>query len=284
MGAGTRYRKKFLAQHAKCAFCGGRADATTIEHCPPRAMFQFRKWPEGFEFPACHACNLSTNDDDLLVAMLARMDPIEEKGNRDGSQVGLMRAVNNQFPGLIQKMMPTANEARRHNRELGVVPVEGQTQQEVGSVKVPDEFHRAVCVLARKLAKGIYYREVGTPFPEDGCLLLNWFTNADLLRDGKYVVFEILKDLSGPVLPLRRGETLLNDQFEYKLSLSSNEDVFVLQASFGKAFGLVVFASTTPGHLETVVERLRTQTEREGPFAVLQSSTLKDSNRDSSLA
>jgi hypothetical protein len=41
------------------------------------------------------------------------------------------------------------------------------------------EFHKAVCVLGRKLAKGVYYNETGCIFPSHGCLILNWFTNVD---------------------------------------------------------------------------------------------------------
>lgn len=276
MGAAARHRRAFLKAHPRCVFCGGGEIATTIEHCPPRAIFQFRLWPEGFEFPSCEPCNCGTADLDLLIAMLARMDPFELKGNRDGKHVGLMKAVNRQFPGLFDKMTPSASDARRHNREFGLSPAPGQTHQETGLVKIPKEFHRAVCVLARKLSKGIYYREVGSPFPDDGCLLLNWFTNADILRTGKYIVFDLLKELGGTAPPLQRGGSYLNDQFEYKLSLSPEKDILVLQARFGNAFGLVVFGSTLPGKLESIVTRLRENSQRNGPFAVLQSPTLAE--------
>lgn len=206
--------------------------------------------------------------------MLARMDPFEASGDRDGKLVGLMKNANVQFPGLFAKMLHSAVEARRKNRALGLEPAPGQTHQETGVVKVPDEFHKAVCVFARKLSKGIFYREAGRPFPTQGCLLVNWFTNADLLRDGKWVVFELLKALDGTVPPLQRGGRYLHDQFQYKLSLSGEMDLFVLQARFGKAFGFVVFGSALPGKLESIVERIREQTNRNGPFAVLQSPSL----------
>jgi hypothetical protein len=275
MGAAARHRRKFLEEHPRCAFCAGKAVATTIEHCPPRAMFQFRLWPEGFEFPSCEPCNQGSDDEDLLIAMLARMDPFELKGDLDGKQVGLMKAVNRQFPGLFEKMKPSAAEARRSNRELGLQPPPGQTHQETGAVKVTKEFHDAVCVFARKLSKGIYYREAGAVFPDDGCLLLTWFTNADILRSGKYPAFDALKELAGVSPPLQRGGTYLNDQFEYKLSISPDRDVFVLQARFGHSFGVVIFGSTLVGKLEGMITNLRAQTERNGPFAVLQSPVLK---------
>lgn len=274
MGNAKNHRQVFLQAHPRCAFCAGKNEATTIEHCPPRAMFQHRQWPEGFEFPACEACNLDTSDCDLLVAMIARMDPIEEKGNRDGKTEGLMKMVNKQYPGLISKMMPSSSEARRMNRDIGLQPQQGQTHQEAGIVKVPVEIHNAVCEFARKLSKGIFYRETGTPFPDEGCLILNWFTNAELFRKGKYITFDLLKELAGTAQPIKRSGKYLNDQFEYKLSLSKESEYFVLQARFSNAFGLVVFGSSLPNRLEAIVNRLREQTSRNGPFAVLQSTSL----------
>lgn len=275
MGAAKNRREAFLRKHPRCAFCGGEKPATTIEHCPPRALFQYRQWPEGFEFPSCPSCNLGTSNHDLLVAMLARMDPIEESGNTDGRLVGLMKNANAQYPDLFAKMMPSAVEARRLNKTIGLEPSPGLTQQEAGLIKVTDEHHQAVCSLARKLAKAIFYQTTERTFPNEGCLLLNWFTNADFLRDGKYVVFDLLKNLTGLAPPLQRSGKYLNNQFEYKFSLSSDMQLLVLQARFGSAFGLVVFGNTLPGKLESIVERIREQTNRYGPFAVLQSTTLK---------
>lgn len=274
MGAAARHRRSFIAKHKLCAFCGGERSATTVEHCPPRAMFQHRLWPEGFEFPACEECNKGSDDQDFLIAMLARMNPFESTENADGKLNGLMLMANKQHPGLLQKMMPSANEARRHNRKLRVNPLPGQTQQETGIVKVPEEIHQAVCVLARKLAKGVFYRETGIVFPDCGCLFLNWFTNADFVRDGKYIVFDLMKDIGGVAPPMQRSGKYLGDQFEYKLSLAPEKNVFIIQARFGGAFGFVVFGSTVPDLLESRIVGLREKSAKSGPFEILQSPTL----------
>lgn len=237
-------------------------------------MFQYRTWPVGLDFPSCAECNHGSDDYDLLISMLARMDPFDDKGNRDGRTEGLMKAVNKQYPGLMAKMMPSVREARRQNKELGLVRKPGQTYQQTAAVKVPEEFHKAVCVLGRKLAKGIFYRQASRIFSDEGCLLLNWFTNADLFRKGKYEVFESLKHLSGDIPRLQRSRKFLNDQFEYKVSISPDNDILILQAVFGKAFGLVVFGSALPDRLEPMVKKLREKTSRDGPFAVLQSPSL----------
>lgn len=163
MGSATRHRKAFLVVNPVCAFCGGGTPSTTIEHCPPRVMFQHRQWPEGFEFPSCEACNRESTNDDLLIGMLARMDPFENKGNLDGKGPGIMAAVRQQYPRIFGKMM-----AGLHPR----LPL----------VNVTEEMHAAVSVLARKLAKGIYWREVNAFFPNDGCLMMTWYTNANVVQ------------------------------------------------------------------------------------------------------
>jgi hypothetical protein len=271
MGAATQHRQAFLRNHKTCAFCGGGAPSSTIEHCPPRSMFQHRQWPEGFEFPACQACNKGSSDHDLVIAMLARMDPFEDKGNLDGAAEGLMKAAHRQHPELFRKMMMGAN------RELGLRPGPGQTHQDTHLANVTDEMREAVDVFAGKLVKGIYYMHAGAIFPADGCLVMCWFTNTDLLRDGKFQLFDVMKDMAGEAPALVRSGKFLNDQFEYKFSLSDEQHLLALQARFGNAFGLIVFGATTPGWLEQHIRRLEDTMAREdggGPFRILQSTVL----------
>jgi hypothetical protein len=237
-------------------------------------MFKDRLWPEGFEFPACVDCNSGSSNDDLLVALLARFDPITGRSNDDGKLDGLMKRVRAQHPDLFERMMPTAREARERNKQLGLLPKSGHTHQEAGVLKLTSELKFAVCVLARKLAKGVFYNDVKIPFPEHGCLILNWFTNADLIRDKTYTAFDGLKNIVGAVPVLRRSSRLLNDQFEYKFSLANEKNVFILQARFGFSFGLVVFGSAIRGHLEKGIAELRETTNHDGPFEILQSSDL----------
>ncbi|UPJ55415.1 hypothetical protein [Bradyrhizobium sp. 192] len=276
LGAATRHRQAFLRNHKTCAFCGGGAPSSTIEHCPPRALFQHRQWPEGFEFPACQACNNGSSNHDLVIAMLARMDPFENKGDLDGAAVGLMKAAHRQHPELLQNMMMRANQARRANRELGLRPRPGQTHQDTLLANVTDEMRKAVEVFAGKLAKAIYYMHADTIFPADGSLVMCWCTNTDLLRHGKFQLFEVVKDVPGEAPHLIRSGKFLNDQFEYKFSLSDEQHLFALQARFGNAFGLIVFGATTPGLLEQHIRRLECTIAREdeGPFRILQSTVL----------
>ena len=279
MGAATRKRQRFLKEHPLCAFCSGKAHATCIEHCPPRAMFQHKIWPEGLEFPSCEHCNHGTSNDDLIVSVLARMHPNEEVGDADRRLGGMLSSLERQFPGILSRMLPSATEARRSNRMLGIAPGVGQTHQDTGVAKLPPEAGAAVRTLARKLSKGIFYRYCNTIFPQSGCLLLSWFTNADYLRDGSFKALEVLKNLSGATFVPERNGKYLDGQFLCKMSTTPDREMFVLQAMFGLVFGIVVFGSSSEGLLERKLEELRTSSTSRGPLLVLQSPILGEDKR-----
>lgn len=268
MGMATKKKKKFYATHPLCIFCGGTRPIQTIEHCPPRALFQNREWPEGFEFASCDECNHGSSDEDLLIAMLARTGWTSPD---DGTSKGIIAKADQRYPGIVRRMIRSPLEARQENRRLGITPPPGQTHQQQ-LVTLPPEYHAAMIVFARKLAKGIYYLETGIIFPNDGALLLHWFTNAVLIDNDRYPAFELMKDLGGKVPPVMRGNRFLNDQFAYRTNVSPELDIFTVEATFTSAFGLMIFGSRNPGQMEAIVENLQATTGKEGPFVVIQSN------------
>jgi hypothetical protein len=197
--------------------------------------------------------------------MLARLDPFQNRGDLDGKTPGLMTRAHKRFPGLFGKML--------------ALDADGQPRAN-GEWQITDEMRNAVDVLAAKLTKGIYFRHTGAIFPSGGGLVMTWFTNADVITDGGYKLFDVLKHLSAEAPALVRSRKWLNDQFEYKLSLSPEQHILAPQAKFGNAFGFVVFGSTTAGLLEKYVRQVITagpRTDGVEPFRILQSATLPPS-------
>ncbi len=265
MGMAKQRRQAFFEKHKFCAFCGGSELATTVEHCPPRALFFNRLAPEGFEFPACEKCNGGSSDEDAMIAFLGRMNPVGNTSDKDGRLNGLMMNVNRQFPGLLQRIFPSPAEARRSNRAMGIRPQPGQTHQEQGAVLVTAEMDEAVRKFAAKLTKAIYYMDTGLALPAGTLILFHWQTNADWAQFGQ-TVFDALKDFGGKQVPLVRNAKSLGDQFEYKSTGSAESGLFLLQAKFGYAFGFVTISSVDPAVLQAITTRLRASTGREGPF------------------
>ena len=270
MGERKRKLQRFLSEHKKCIFCGGVVDATTIEHCPPRALFQNRIAPDGFEFSSCAPCNNYSSDEDLIVAVIARMGSAEH-GDADGRLVGMMKNLNRQRPDFYKTFLPSATEARANNRQLGIEPDPGMTYQEMGVLNINDETKAAIRVFAKKLAKGITYYETDLVFKNEGCLALNWFTNANVIGDGGYKVFKLLSHINGATPKLSRNRVILNNQFEYKFSLSNDKNLILIQAKFGESFCLVIAGCMTPGHLEGLLEKTHKGLEADyQPFEIIQ--------------
>ena len=80
MGNKKRRKEKFLLGHPWCCFCGGNTPSVEWDHFPSRAIFDDRKWPEGFVFPACSPCNSFSRRAESVIAFLSRVYTKEENG------------------------------------------------------------------------------------------------------------------------------------------------------------------------------------------------------------
>lgn len=270
MGERKSKVERFIKDHPKCIFCGGSTPSTTIEHCPPRSLFQNYVAPDKFEFPSCLACNNYSSDEDLIVSVIARMGS-PAFGNSDKKLVGMMKALNRQKPNFYKSFLPSATEARNNNRQLGITPDIGMTHQEMGVLNINDETREAIKVFAKKLAKGIAYLEEGLIFSNEHCLALNWFTNANVIKDGGYKVFEILSHIGGVTPKLSRNRVVLNNQFEYKFSLSDDKNLILIQAKFGESFSLVITGCMAVGYLENLLDKTYQDLGKDyRPFDIIQ--------------
>ena len=274
MGERSRKWKAFAKNHPICAFCGGSKPAETIEHYPPKSMFRQKLWPEGFEFPACDDCNSGSRTDDLIMAIVARLDPLDGAAARDdGSLNGLMSRLRYLRPTLLDEMIPSAREARTLARQMQVSRVDGKTFLESRPfVRFTPTVQRAIQAFALKLTKAIVYREAKTIFPVDGSIFMTWSTNLDLLESGSYPIFDALQDLPGLVPEVKRHRDVLHDQFGYKWTADSDIERFVIQVKIAFSIAFVVIGCPKPGVLEKLY--LLEAHEANGRTAVLQSQSL----------
>lgn len=246
----------FFRQHPVCIFCGGRAPATTKEHCPPRALFQNKEWPEGFVFPACERCNHGTNQYDVVAAFLARLDPFSNDGDRDGRLIGLFRNAHQQHPRLVKQMMDVSPVQARHSaRKYGIPRPKGHTFADMGIVRVTDEMTEAVKTLARKLAKALFYVERKVVFPTSGAIQFTWFSNVDLFLPQGSPILNSFSGIETKKVPVVRNGQDLSPQFDCHVTVNEVDDLMLVKAIFGKAFGFVTIASATEGKLEAIYKQ-----------------------------
>ncbi|MEA9598895.1 hypothetical protein VC178_03210 [Polynucleobacter sp. AP-Sanab-80-C2] len=138
-------------------------------------------------------------------------------------------------------------------------------------LNINDETRVAIRIFAKKLTKGITYLESGLVSKNEDCLALNWFTNANVIEDGGYKVFEILGHINGVMPKLIRNRAILNNQFEYKFSLSDDKNLILIQAKFGELLFLAIAGCMTPEYLEGLLEKTYPDLDKDyQPFEIIQ--------------
>ena len=199
MGASTRRKKAFLLAHPWCCFCGGGVPATEVEHLPSRACFDKRLYPDGFEFPTCHACNASTSSDEQVVALLSRALCNPAIMALPYETQKYMAGVANNNVDVFAEM---ANGAKRLDSEHGLFGAGEAT-------------HRAFQSVLERWAKAFHYKETRTIVPPNGFIYVAWFTAANAHEIPPAAV-------EGHAHILRRNGKNIGDQFMY---VTRNEPV-----------------------------------------------------------
>lgn len=245
MGRGKLKRDAFVRDHPYCCFCGGSRPTEEVDHFPSRVLFRGRQWPEGYEFPACAACNRETSRDELIVSLLARLRM------RDGSHSEidakeaecLLPGIRREFPGLLESMSQNISvRARRTTRErLGIQLPAGSSALDVPVYSVRDQrFHDAVLNFGRKFGLALFYKRFQVPMPMTGGVGVRWYSNVQV-ESGE------IPSTFGDVVPdlpkLERAKIDLSDQFVYRVG-SAQEDgtrIGAFRADFHASFAIVGF-------------------------------------------
>lgn len=235
MGEAQNKRKRFLASHPKCCFCGGTEPATTVDHIPARTCFPERAGPEGFEFPACENCQGASRLDELAFAMFVRVnDPSNDNYRRDEIRKSYS-GIKNNLPHLLPFTGLSKSAKRRALRDKGLKKPPNVLIDDVPLVGVPAAIDEYIHRYARKMAAALYYREKGKPIGRDFVIWSHWAQAVD-----KRQMEGLMKVAKMSPFMTVGGRSNLNfgDRFGYRYDMSDENDLFTAVAQFGQ--GLVV--------------------------------------------
>ncbi|WP_211950288.1 hypothetical protein [Cupriavidus yeoncheonensis] len=131
MGTARDRKTNFYREHPTCCFCGGTTAADTQDHIPSRALFVGRRWPKGYVFPACAACNAFTQPYDPLTALLCRIAHDTDGDEQAQREVeALMMAIARSDPDLYRSFEPTSASVRRWLRANNQQLPQGMTTRD----------------------------------------------------------------------------------------------------------------------------------------------------------
>ena len=168
-----RRRETLLAAQPRCIYCGGANEATTVDHMPPRIIFDSRHRPQRLEFPACEPCNAGGKKAEQVAGLFSRLYPNPPNEETQREMQRLVREVANNHPGLLAEMRPTLrqrlafaeNRDRFHPNAAGPINATGP------------RLRAAMNTFAAKLTLALHYNATGNILPASGAILARWFPN-----------------------------------------------------------------------------------------------------------
>jgi hypothetical protein len=198
-------------------------------------MFRARAWPEGYEFPACSACQSVSSKDEMLVAFLSRMNPNTEDAKELAAFEDLIRSVENNFPGISESMRLSVNRKRAWVERRGHELPSGLAAGELPLVSIEDpRFEAAVTTFATKLFMALYYLHTRRIVPRGGGARFRWWTNA---QDLSPLNTPELQQILSRFPELKRARTSLEDQFSYRFAAPvDNPDLYAFLVTFNRSF------------------------------------------------
>jgi hypothetical protein len=232
----------FLSLHPICCFCGGIEKATTQDHLPPKSVFDSKKWPIGYVFPACSKCNNDSSKYDSIFALVSRIYPSGKESELVSRETEkLIKAYVEVYPDEAASAVLSANQKRRLAKKHGLQAAAGQTYGELPIMKVPDSWNHAIQFVNAKLIKALHYKHTGKIIPQGSALRTKWWTNAEFLL-GKFP--NEFSMLVREDVQLKRDKVSLNTQFSYSFQTSDDGRLGIYGIYFRRSFyvvGLVAF-------------------------------------------
>lgn len=232
--ARRRLREEVLGANPFCVYCGGVVPATTVVHMPPRIMFRGKHRPKGLEFSACVACNNGSSHADLVAALLGRTYPDAATELEQQEFEKLLRAADNNIPGLLEEMQIGRGGQKLNARRIGVSEDHGFLR--VGGPLVSIHMQ----AFAMKLGLALHFEATKLIVPPCGGVSARWFSNVDKLT-GAFP--EELSEHLPPTQTLQRGCFGTADQFEYTSPMANDGSFGMHYASFRSSFAIVAFTA-----------------------------------------
>ena len=226
-----RHSAELLRAHPGCIYCGGANAATTIDHMPPRTVFNHRHRPKGLEFPACADCNSRSRPSDQVAGLISRIYPNTNTAELNAELKKMLHEVGNNHPGLLKETVPSERQVMRDVGNLlpGTFPLNASGPL-LGT---------AMSTFAGKLGLAPHFHTTQRVLPAQGILLARWYTNHQVFTGA--IPADLLQ-LVGEPSTLSQGKWNVGDQFLYASASTQDGQRSAHLAQFRNSFAVLAIA------------------------------------------
>ncbi|MGZ2442804.1 hypothetical protein [Sinorhizobium medicae] len=223
---------------------------TSVEHMPPRSLFEGKQRPRGLEFPSCQKCQNSTRREELAVAMFSRIYPDSptEKGRKEYQKI--IRSVSRNHAGLLEEMnidrlavLRDIGEAANRLPTWNFLNCGGPLATTI------------ISKFATKLAAALHFELTHEIVPRGAAIFVMHFTNYSAIVEGMPID---LLDALGVEKILAMGAQHSGGVFSYQSRRLNGEPTTIHMAYFRQSFALLLgvfprFSDVPPQALAHIV-------------------------------
>lgn len=248
MGTASRRKARFKKLHPYCCFCGGNTATEEEDHIPARVIFDGRRWPEGYSFPACVQCNRITRNDEQIIGFLSRINPDAETEEQLKESIKRIEALANYFPDVLAELKPTIRQNREFRKVYGIDLPPGKTHADLPTLNIGGPLvTKALVQFGRKLAMALFFKHTSKILPNDSGIAVLWLSNVQIAYSE---LPEQLAWLLDQFPTLERSNINLDDQFFYRYTISEEQDVGVFLCFFRKSFVILGYVAENRNKLK----------------------------------
>ena len=235
---GEARRKRTLldqvrAEQPYCIYCGGRTVGDSVDHMPPRTIFDLRYRPKGLEFLACTACNAGGKKAEQIAGFLSRLlYPTPRTHEIDQELRNIFKRMINNHRDVLLEMFPSDEQLANFKHSYPTLQ-----QFKPLNAKGP-LITAAMRTFAAKMGLALHYRENHRVVPSTGAVIVQWFSNVQAFTNR--IPPEILQMVGSPDT-LRQGKFEVRDQFMYASQSMPEGDMSAHYATFRLSFAINAF-------------------------------------------
>jgi hypothetical protein len=208
-------------------------------------MFHGKERPKGLEFLACEACNVGSSREELAAALLSRLLPDSEAEPAQAEFQRLLGAAENNFPGILRELRPSARQQKRARITLGVDAGDPPVLNVSGPI-VNSVMQR----FGAKMGLARHRHATGRIVPRQGGVWPSWYPNYDL-QSGRFP--DRIVALLGPPETLRQGRKEVGKQFQFAWLVAQDSPcVSVHMVTFRASFAVLAFVAEDSSFFEDI--------------------------------
>lgn len=226
-------QSQILNSATRCIYC--EAPPLTIEHMPPKGMFEARDRPKGWEFACCGKCNENTRIADSVAQLLAFVDPKERQQWKTKRIKDIFDGIKRKAPRLAEELSLRSKHHSTFVRHRGVL-------QPIHTLKIDGPALTShLNAFSAKLAMASFANFVGRPLEMDGLIYSQWYLNLGVPLDVYHAHLSIMPGFA----QLMQGKKVSGEQFRLHYN-SDNKSIIAAMINFHNSLTVVTTAVDGP--------------------------------------